>query len=110
MKVDRFDTDVRVEGVLVEENCTTSVMGHVEPITISKNVMIDIFGRLLQVSDMPPAYNLLFEGIFFSASVVDAEPLLRNQSGRKMFVGTVCVRRYVAGLLSDASRKSAVAL
>ena len=76
MKVDRFDTDVRFESVLVEENCTTSVMGHVEP--TCKNVMIDIFGRLLQVSDMPPAYNLLFEGIFFSASVVDAESLLHN--------------------------------
>ena len=40
MKVNGFDVDIGVEGVLVEENRASSVMGHVEP--ISKNVMIDI--------------------------------------------------------------------
>ena len=32
MKVDGLDIDVGVEGVLVEEDCTTCVMGHVEAI------------------------------------------------------------------------------
>ena len=81
MKVDRFDTDAKVEGVLLEENRAACIVGHMEP--TCKNVMIDILGRLLQGNDMPPACNLLFEGIFFSASVpgvpvVDAEPLLHK--------------------------------
>ena len=81
MKVDGLDIDVRVEGVLVEENRTACIMGHVEG--IRENVMIDIFGRLLQGNDMPLHRNLLFEGIFFSTSeprvpVVDAESLLHN--------------------------------
>ena len=66
MKVDGFDVAVGVEGVLVEENRASSVMGHVEP--TSKNVMVDILRCLLQGNDVPPACNLLLEGIFFSAS------------------------------------------
>ena len=81
MKVDGLDIDIGVVGVLVEENRATCVMGHVEP--TYKNVMIDILRCLLQGNDMPPACNLLFEGIFFSASgprvpVVEAEPLLHR--------------------------------
>ena len=50
MKVDRFDADVRVEGVLVEENRTSSVVGHVEP--NCKNVMIDIL-RCVMTCHLP---------------------------------------------------------
>ena len=64
MKVDGLDIDVGVEGVLVEEDCTTCVMGHVE--AIREKLVVKIFGRLLQGNDMPPSCNLLFEGIFFS--------------------------------------------
>ena len=67
MKVDRFDIDVGIKGVLIEENRATCTMGHVEP--TCKNVMLDIFGRLLRGNDMPPACILFFEGIIFSASV-----------------------------------------
>ena len=68
-----------VEGVLVEENRATCVMSHAEP--TSNYVMIDIFGCFLWRDDTPLACDLLFEGIFFSASaprvpVVDTEPLL----------------------------------
>ena len=81
MKVNGFDVDIGVEGVLVEENRAACVMGHVE--ATCKNVMIDIFGRLLQGNDAPLHRNLFFEGIFFSASVprvpvVDAESLLHK--------------------------------
>ena len=81
MKVDGLDIDVGVEDVLVEENRAACVMGHVEPTCV--NVMIDILRCLLQGNDKPPACNLLFECIFFSASgprvpVVDAEPLLHR--------------------------------
>ena len=81
MKVDRFDINVWIEGVLIEENRTACMMGQVEP--TCKNVMINMFGRLLQGSDMPPPCILFFEGVFFSASgptvpVVDAESFLHN--------------------------------
>ena len=81
MKVKRLDVDVGVEGVLVEENRATCVMGHMEP--TRKNVMIDKFGRLLQGNDMPPACDLYLKSIFLRTSrswilVVDAESLLHN--------------------------------
>ena len=84
MKVDELDIDVGVEGVLVEENCTTCVMGHVE--AIREKLVINVVGRLLQGNDMPPFCNLFPEGIFFSPSgskvpVVDAESPLHNRTG-----------------------------
>ena len=63
MQVIGPDLNVGVEGVLVEENRASSVVGHVEP--TSKNVMVDIFRCLLQSNDMPPACSLLLESIFF---------------------------------------------
>ena len=80
MKVDGLDIDVGVEGVLVEENRAACIMGHVE--ATCKNVMINIFGRVLQSNDLPPAYNMFFEGIFFPrrswVPVVEAESFLHN--------------------------------
>ena len=62
MKVDGLDIDVGVEEVLVEKNRSFCVMGHVE------HVVIDILRCLLQSNDVSSSCNLLFEGIFFSAS------------------------------------------
>ena len=53
MKVDGLDIDVGVEGVLVEEDCTTCVMGHVE--AICEKLVVDAVRRFLQGNDMPPA-------------------------------------------------------
>ena len=80
MKVNGFDVDV-VVGVLVEENRASSVIGHVEP--TSENVMVDILRCFLQSDDVPPACDLLFESIFFSASgtwipVVDTQTFLHR--------------------------------
>ena len=61
MKVDGLV--VEVEGVLVEEDCTTCVMGHVE--AICEKVVVNVVRRLLQGNDMPPSCNLFLEGIFF---------------------------------------------
>ena len=66
MKVDRLYINVGVKGVLVEENRVACAMGHVE--AIRENLVINIFGRLLQGNDMPSSCNLLFEGIFFSVA------------------------------------------
>ena len=76
MKVDVLDIDVGVEGVLVEKNCTTCEMGHVE--AIREKFVVNVVRHFLQGNDMPSSCNLLFEGIFFSPTgsrvpVVDAE-------------------------------------
>ena len=63
MKVDGLDINDGVKGVLVEENCTTCVMGHVE--AIREKLVVDVVGCLLQGNDMPPSRNLFLEGIFF---------------------------------------------
>ena len=81
MKVDRFDIDVRKEGILIEENRAACEVGHVE--SFCENVMIHIVRRFLQGNDMPFHRNLFFKCVFFSTSgprvpVVDAEPLLHR--------------------------------
>ena len=64
MKVHGLDINVGVKGVLVEENCTTCVMGHAE--AIREKLVVNILGRLLQGNDMSLSCKLLFGGIFFS--------------------------------------------
>ena len=96
MKVDGLDIDVGVEGVLVEEDCTTCVMSHVE--AIREKLVVNVVRRFLQRNDMPPSCNLLFEGIFFLPTgsrvpSAHAESPLHNRTGRKAFTGTVHVRR-----------------
>ena len=96
MKVDRFDINVGVKSVLVEENRAAGGRGHVE--TIREKLVINIFGRLLQGNDMPSSCNLLFEGIFFPPTrsrvpIADAESPLHNRTRRKAFTGSVHVRR-----------------
>ena len=81
MKVDRFNTDVRVESVLVEENRATRKVGHMKP--FMKNFVFDILRSLLQRNDMPVSLNLFLDSIFLSTSgprvpVVNAEPLLHR--------------------------------
>ena len=66
MKADGLDTDVGVEGILIEENRAACIMGHVEE--IRENLVVHVVERLLQGNDMPLSCNLFFEGIFFSTS------------------------------------------
>ena len=78
MKVDGFNTDVRVESVLVEENCAACIVGHVKP--FMKNIMLNILRCFLQGNNMPLLRNLLLKSVILSASgpripVVDAESL-----------------------------------
>ena len=96
MKVDGFDINVGVKGVLVEENRATCVMGHVE--AIREKLVVNVVRCFLEGNDMPSSCNLLFEGIFFSPTesrvpVVDAESPLHNRTGSKVLIGTVHVRR-----------------
>ena len=82
-----------MEGVLVEENRATSVMGHVE--AIREKLVVN---GLLQGNDMTPSCNPPPEGTFFSPTgswvpVVDAESPLHNRTGRKVCTETVHVGR-----------------
>ena len=56
MKADGLDIDVGVEGVLVEENSTTCVMGHVE--AIRDKLVVNVVRSHLQGNDMPRSCNL----------------------------------------------------
>ena len=75
------DVDVRVEGVLIEEDRAARLVGHVK--SFLKNIVIKIVRRFLQSNDMPFHRNLFFEFVFSSTSgpripVVDAEPHLHK--------------------------------
>ena len=50
MKEDRFDTDVRVESVLIEENRAARMVGHVK--SFLKNIVISIVRCFLQGNNM----------------------------------------------------------
>ena len=56
MKVDRFDTDVKVEGVLVEENRAARKKDHMK--SFLKNIVFDIIRCFLQGNNMPFPHNL----------------------------------------------------
>ena len=81
MKLDRFDTDVRAESVLVEENRAARKVGHVK--VFLKNIVFDIIRCFLQGNNMPFPRNLFLKCVFPPTSrprvpVVNAEPLLHR--------------------------------
>ena len=81
MNVDRFNTDVRVESVLVEENRTASEVGHTKPFMM--DFVFNIIRCFLQGNKKPFHRNLILDSIFRSTSgpripVVNAEPPLRR--------------------------------
>ena len=49
MKVDGLNVDIGVESVIVEEDCTTCEMGHVE--AIRQKLVVNVDRRLLQSND-----------------------------------------------------------
>ena len=89
LEADRFDADVGVESVLVEENRTACEVGHVKPFT--KNIVINIVRRLLQGNDVPLHRNLFFNSIFCASSgprvpVVNTKPPLQRRLRSEEFV------------------------
>ena len=81
MKVDRFYADVRVEGVLVEENRSARKVGHVQ--SFMQDFVFDILRSFLQSNDKPLSCNRFLDSIFLSSSgprvpVVNAESLLHK--------------------------------
>ena len=66
MKEDRFDTDDRVEGVLLDENRTGRKVDHMK--AFMKVFVFDIVRCFLQGNDMPLSCNLFLDGIFITSS------------------------------------------
>ena len=91
MEVNGSNFDVLEKGVLVEQNCTRSIICHME--TIRQELAVKIF-NCLQGDVLPLTCNVFFDGSFFSASrswvpVANAEPFLFSQA-----VGTSASKRY----------------
>ena len=61
MKVNGLDVNIGVEGVLVEEDCTSCVMGHVE--AIREKLVVDVVRRFLQGNEMPFACDSFLKSI-----------------------------------------------
>ena len=70
VKVDGFDFDVGKESGLIEQHCTSSIMGHVEP--IRDKLVVNILNRLLckvMMCHLPAICFLLFHvGVLGSSS------------------------------------------
>ena len=63
MKVDRFDTDVRVESIFVEENRAARKVGHVK--SFLKNIVINIVRCFLQGNNMSFPCNFVSKASSF---------------------------------------------
>ena len=92
MEVNRSNLDVRMKGILVEQNRTSSMVCHVE--TICEELVIKVSSCFLQGDDVPLPRNVFFDRSFFSASrswvpIVDAEPLQFGRSIRYIVVEPV---------------------
>ena len=96
VEVDRFDADVGVEGVLVEENCTACEVSHMK--AFMKDFVIDVVRSFLQGDEMPLSCNLFLDSIFCASSrpkipVVNTKPPLHRRLRREEFVDSGCMSR-----------------
>ena len=101
----RGNLDVQVNSVLIEQDSTTSIMGHIE---MTRQVLVlEVLNCLLQSDDGPLPCNVLLDGFFSSSGswipVVDAEPLLFGRS-----LGHVAVKMILLACWS-ASRNAGLA-
>ena len=62
IQVERFDTDVKVECVLVEENRAARIVGHMKSFT--KNIVINIVRCFLQGNNKSFPSNLFLKCVF----------------------------------------------
>ena len=79
VEVYRFNLDVRMQSVLIEQDSTASIMCGSE--VVRQELVLEALNCLLQCDDVPFLRDVFFDGTFFAASgswipVVDAEPLL----------------------------------
>ena len=82
MKIHGLDINIRVEGVLVEEDRTTCKVGHMK--AFMTDSVVDVVRSFLQGDKVPLARNLFFFGIFYTSSrsripVVDTKPPLQRR-------------------------------
>ena len=82
VEVDRFDADVGVESVLVEEHRTACKVSHIK--TFMKDFVFDKVRSFLQGDEAPLSCNLFLDSIFCASSrprisVVDTKPQLQRR-------------------------------
>ena len=82
VEVNGADLNVRMEGVLVEKNSASGVMGHVKK---TRQVIVLVLDCLLQGDDVPFPRDVVFDGAFFASSrsrvpVQNAEACLLKQT------------------------------
>ena len=66
MEVNGLDFDVRVKGVLFEQDSTASAVGNVQ--VIREALVLEVLVRLLERNHVPCLRNVLFIGTFSASS------------------------------------------
>ena len=61
-----LDFDVRVKGVLVEQDSTASVVGNVK--VIREALVLEVLNRFLERNHVPFHRNVFFDGTFSASS------------------------------------------
>ena len=66
VEVDGLDSDVRVKGVFVTQDSTTSIMGDVE--VIREALVLEVLDRFLDGNNVSFPRNVFFNGTFCASS------------------------------------------
>ena len=66
VKVNGLHGDVRVKGVFVEQECTTSIVSDTE--MICEALVLKVLSRFLKSNHVPFARNVFFDGTFSASS------------------------------------------
>ena len=68
VEVNGIDLDVRVKGVIVEQDSTTSIVGNVE--VIREAPVLEILNRFLESNHVPILRNVFFSGPGFQLNML----------------------------------------
>ena len=92
VEVNGADLYVRMEGVLVEKNSASGVMGHVKKSL--QVIVLKVLNCLLQSNDVPFLRDVLFDGAFFASSSSRVPAQNAEACLLKQWLGTSLIKRY----------------
>ena len=78
VEVNGLDSDVRVKGVFVKQDSTTSMMGNVE--VIREALALKILNRFLNSNHVPFRRNVFFNGTFSAMLLLSIRWYFRSMS------------------------------
>ena len=89
--------DVREASILVQQDCASSIVCHVE--AIRQELVLEVFNCFLQGDDVPLPRNMFFDSSFSSTSrpwvpIVAAEPFLFGQSVGHVAINVILLARW----------------